>query len=269
VSVDPSTRASVLRLAAGVFTASAFVAIIAVAVDPEDEVWKLTGSGLSVSIAALLTAPSLLLAERSEAGSGRMLAAFSGIVLVLVGLVLTLALIWNDEANAKGFGIVLAAALALAQANLLVATRRKDRSDGLRLLTDGTVLCGLILAAMAIFAIVTEPDTEEGGRVFAALTILDALGLVLIPIVRRLGPEEPAAAPAPTAVPAAGVPSGRCSWVPPGEFEGAVAAASSSARLIRLEQPGPDGLPAVAVFHAQDGTLSAIVSYPGGRSSRP
>jgi hypothetical protein len=264
---DPAARASVLRIAAAVFTGSALVALIGVLAEPEDEVWQLAVSGLVVSLAALLAAPSMLLAERSRAGSWPMLAAVIGVILVLVALVLALALIWDGDMDGQALGICLAATLAIAQANLLGARRGPDESDGLRLLTDGTIFCGLALAGGVIAAIAVGSEGEAGARILAALAILDALGLVLIPIVRRLVPKETERGGERSV--GARVPAGSCEWVAPEGFDAAVEAASASARLLRLERPGPGGMPGVAVFHAPDGTLSAIVSYAGEQASRP
>jgi hypothetical protein len=269
VAADRATRLSVLRIAAAVFTGSALVALIGVLAEPEDEVWQLAGSGLSVSLAALFATPSMLLAERSPAGSWRMLSAVVGVVLVLISLVLILAVIWDADMDGEAFGICLAAAVGLAQTNLLVARRGPDESEGLGLLTDATIVCGLLLAGAVVIAIATDSDSETGARFLAAVAILDALGLVLIPVVRRLAPKDEAPAEVASAGTGGAVPAGRCSWVAPDGFDAAVQAAEANARLLRLERPGPGGMPGVAVFQAPDGTLSAIVSYAGEQSPRP
>lgn len=267
MTVGPEVRASLLRVAAITFTIAAMVAVVAIATDTGEEAWRFSGTAIAVSLATLLAMPSALLAERSRSGTSRVLLAWAGLALVALALMATLLLIWgNDDQDGEPFGILLAAAVGLAQTNLLVARRRPDEGEGLRLLTGATIACGLLLAAMVIAAIASDSGDDEQARVFAVLGILDALGLVLIPILRRLGGTP--GAPAPGAQVPRAVPAGSCTWMPPERFDAAVEVAAASARLLRLERPGAGGLPGVAVFEAEDGTPSAIISWTGGERPR-
>jgi hypothetical protein len=143
---------------------------------------------LTVSVYSLLGFCGALLYDKRP---GNWLAGATLLASVL-GFLVTVGAIWGDwhgEADGlvQALLILLVLAIAGGQACVLEARRRESDSDWVQFLIKGTLIAIGIVAAM-LCLVILETDVSRAGywRLFGVVAVLDVLGTVLIPIVRRL-----------------------------------------------------------------------------------
>lgn len=129
-----------------------------------------------------------------------------GFIASAIGFALGVYLIWSefdDDGLARAWGIATTAAISIAQAALLLIHRRPSDSHVIRLVRTATIVVVVVLAALIMVALASaEDDPDESFfRILGALAVLDALGTLSLPILRRL---QPAAPPPPTRGPQRG-----------------------------------------------------------------
>ena len=118
-----------------------------------------------------------------------------------VAFLLALGAIWSDagDETVEPWGMVTAATLALAQAAVYLHRARPGDPPSARTAIGLTVATGGLLAVIVIGAIAAEDADGGVGQLLGVLAVLNALGMALTPILRRLGASAPGAATSPTA----------------------------------------------------------------------
>jgi peptidoglycan/LPS O-acetylase OafA/YrhL len=179
---------------------AALTAIVAVLDgDFNDTDWRIIGMSLGFGVFCALGASGATLRLREQPGLRHL--GLATLALSLVGFVLLVVALWTDEGEGEGpwelWGCVSLAALAASHASLVLGARRDSDSDGIRLLSNVSVVLGTIDASIGILAIAgaVEEVGDGSAQVVAVLVILLILTTALPPILRRLG--GPAERPAP------------------------------------------------------------------------
>ena len=194
---DEGVRRLLLRTAAVSFTIAALIGIATlIGGDAGYEQERIGFSAALVSAVALIATPGVVLLD--QAGRSALWSAVGGLTLVFSMLVLVLGLLafWTDAVDdEETIGVVVAVALTGSHTSLLTIGRREGDAPTAASLISATIAVGVTLGVLISLAILLDADDEGVGRAIAVLAVLDALGLVLIPISRRLqGPGS--AAPA-------------------------------------------------------------------------
>jgi cytochrome bd-type quinol oxidase subunit 2 len=121
-------------------------------------------------------------------------AQLAGIASTCSGLVVGLYLIWSSPVGGSTEnGLLRAAAvlwiIAAASAHAALVLRWRRRGSPGRILVAGTVLCtGAAAELIANYALFPGFEPGNGyGRALAVILILDALGTILIMLIRRFG----------------------------------------------------------------------------------
>lgn len=134
-------------------------------------------------------------------------ASWIGLFTILVaalGFIATLVATWKTSDNngaAKLAGVMALAALALGHSSLLLRARRPDDTDLVTMVSGGTILVVCLLAGLISLNILNN-NSDISWQGIAALAVLYALGTLLMPLVRRLGPTSATVAAPITAPPA-------------------------------------------------------------------
>lgn len=140
----------------------------------------------TISVCALLVVPATMLLDRDR----RTHLGRSSAVLTVVGLVVTLTLIWVDDRPVwlwKAWGVVGTLALAAAQGCAVESRRRDDDTQVVRRLVTGSAVSGALLTGLGVVAILAEIDSESYYRFLGAVAILDVLLVALVAVLRRGG----------------------------------------------------------------------------------
>lgn len=147
---------------------------------------------------------------------------FAGLAVSAVALVLGLVLIWVPWGAGswellgqafRWFGTAGIVALTLAQVNLLLLLAGRRRHVIVRVGLPVTIVAASVVALMLVLPVVTEGAIPGSGasdlywRLFGVIGIVDALGVVALPVLARLlrsgTPGETGAAPVAPVPPAA------------------------------------------------------------------
>lgn len=188
-------RRVLLLTAAASFTIAALVGIVTLlGAELGDDSEDVGYSAALVTAAALVATPGVvLLDQRGRSGLWPAVGAITVAASMLV-LLVGLAGIWTDAVDDfDAYGVMVAVALTGSHTSLLTIGRREDDPSAVRTLVGATIAAGAMLGALVSLAILGDADDDGIARVAAALAVLDALGLVLIPIARRLQGPAPAA----------------------------------------------------------------------------
>lgn len=127
------------------------------------------------------------------------------ILVAALGFIATLIATWKTSDNtgaAKAAGVMALASLALGHSSLLLRARRPDDTDLVTMVSGGTILVVCLLAGLISLNILNDSN-DISWQGIPALAVLYALGTLLMPLVRRLGPTAATVAgPAATLPPA-------------------------------------------------------------------
>jgi hypothetical protein len=121
-------------------------------------------------------------------------------VIGLSGLAFLLELwaVWLDTdspAAWKSYVCAIAAAGALGQIAGMIGRRRPADPPSIGALVWAAGICAVVLALMAINAAIAEVQEAVYYQLFGVVAVLNVLGVVLQPVVRRLGTPLPAPRP--------------------------------------------------------------------------
>lgn len=150
-----------------------------------DTAWKVLATTATIggfSIAVLCCAA--LIGRRAQVFGA------IGVAISLVSAVLVLVLIWGDPRADVFFrilatGIILSTACAIASLLLLLADRRRSAVRSGLAVTLALVGIVLLLVLNLVWEVV-EPDSEIYPRVLGIVSILAALGIVVLPVMSLL-----------------------------------------------------------------------------------
>jgi len=188
------TRA-MLRVSVACLTVAALIAIAALlGGDYGDTEARISLTVLAIAVYNVTGMAGVALARDRAAGwVGGLCAAASAIAFVLA-----LAAIWwevfddGDEDGAiRAWGIATVLAVSLAQASLLLSRRRPYDGDTVRAIRAGTLIAIAAVAILVIVAIAGGDVSDGYWRLLGAVAVLDVLGTILVPIVRRLHATSP------------------------------------------------------------------------------
>jgi peptidoglycan/LPS O-acetylase OafA/YrhL len=119
--------------------------------------------------------------------------ALAGFAACAAALPVTAALIWSDgesEPLWRWTAVCLIVAVSAAQAAALISRRRPKESGETIWVLRATLALIAVVAAMAAgpLALAVEEDLGDAyARALGVLLVLDVLGTVLLPILRKLG----------------------------------------------------------------------------------
>jgi hypothetical protein len=205
----PAATRALLRLSLVCLTAAAFVAVVALLAgeldDPEDQI--LAACAAIALYNATASAGVALLARPDLNGLGAATIGTSAFALLFALLMIADDF---DGELAEPWGIATAAALALTQAAVMLGRARETDPPAVRAATLATVGSGVLLAGLVITAILAEDPDDEGWRVLSVVAVVNVLGMLLAPILRRLSaPQAPAPEPGRVAAEAVVLAAGR------------------------------------------------------------
>ena len=166
---------------------TAFVAILAlVAGDFGDTEWRVLATTGGFGLVSLIAMRGTALLEQGRhATLARAVLGFCALAFVV-----ELWPVWLDTSRPaawKSYVCAIAVAAALGQIAGTIARRRANDPPSIGPLVWGSGLCAVVLAAMGISAALAEVDDAGYYKLFGAVVVLDVLGVVLQPVIRRLG----------------------------------------------------------------------------------
>jgi hypothetical protein len=150
-----------------------------------------TTAGFALS-SLIATRGTALLEQRRFLPLGRAVIGLSALAFLA-----ELWVLWIDDDSAAGwktYVCAIALAGALGQIAGMIARRQRTDAPSVATLVWAAAACALTLAAMACVAALAEVDSAGYYQAFGAVAVLDILGVVLQPVVRRLGKPVPASA---------------------------------------------------------------------------
>jgi hypothetical protein len=184
---DPLRRA-LLWTAIASLSLSAVIAIATfLGGDLEDD-WQVPVSTLAVTLYSLTAGGAAALLSRTPDS----LLARAGVAVSLIAGVLALIIIWSDHPDdndglVNTWAIATVLAIACAQVALLLGRARDDDGDPVRITLVATVVAVTAVAVLFSAAILNDFRGGDGwARLLGSLLVLDALGTVLLPILRKL-----------------------------------------------------------------------------------
>ena len=180
----------VVRALIAVLCVAALLAIVVIANGSElDETSaKLVGTAAAVAFFSLTgVAGSNLARRRPEIGLFGYLTA----LVSVVALTATTVGIWEWwETDWEPAGIAIVLAMASGHASVLLASVRDQDPDTVRLTRYGVLLAIAVLTLMATIAISADGE-EVSPQAAGIVTVLYLLGVLLLPLVRRMSTDRP------------------------------------------------------------------------------
>jgi hypothetical protein len=147
------------------------------------------GFGLCALIATRGTA---LLDQNRYETLARAVVGLSGLAFLI-----ELWVVWIDddsEAGWKSYVCAIALAVALGQIAGMIARQRDTDPQAVRAIAWAAGACAVVLAVMGCSAALAEVDDAGYYQAFGVVAVLNILGIVLQPVVRRLGTPRQTAA---------------------------------------------------------------------------
>jgi hypothetical protein len=180
-------RRALLVATVAALSATALLAIVALlAGDFGDFELRILGTTGGFALSSLIATRGTALLER-----GRLLPLGRAVIgLSAFAFLAELWVLWIDDDSAAGwktYVCAIALAGALGQIAGMIARRRPTDTPSVATIVWAAGTCAVILAAMACIAALAEIDDGGYYQAFGAVAILDILGVVLQPVVRRLG----------------------------------------------------------------------------------
>jgi peptidoglycan/LPS O-acetylase OafA/YrhL len=180
-----TVRRLLVRLVAAMLCLTAAVAIVVLLGGRFDETTdRILLTTTTVSFFSLLGVPAASLLEQGRAP----ILARASAALTAAGFLFTLVVIWgHDHARStwQAWGVLMTLALGAAQAATVEGRRRPTDSETVARLAVASMATGTLLAALGVFAIVTERSGEGFYRALGALLVLDVLLVALQAVLRR------------------------------------------------------------------------------------
>jgi hypothetical protein len=180
-------RRALLVTTVAALSATALLAIVALlAGDFDDRQLRILATTGGFALSSLIATRGTVLLEQ-----GRFLALGRAVIgLSALAFLAELWVLWIDddsEAGWKTYVCAIAIAGALGQIAGMIARRRPTDPPSVAAIVWAAASCAVILAAMACSAALAEIDSAGYYQAFGAIAVLDVLGVVLQPVVRRLG----------------------------------------------------------------------------------
>lgn len=188
---DTEALRGVIKFSIGLLCAAALLAILLILSGSEIDETSAKAIGTAAALAFLsLTgvAGSNLAARRPQlALFGHATALISAIAFVLAAIA-----IWTepDEANPNGVFYALIIAFACGHSSVLLANGDDRDSDGVRLISYGTLASLWLVVALAITEI-SESGHQVDARTMGVVAVVYALGTFVLPLLRRMGTPRP------------------------------------------------------------------------------
>ena len=172
---------------------TALIAIVAlVAGDFGDTELRIMATTAGFGLCALIaTRGTALLDQNRYEGLARAVIGLSALAFLI-----ELWVVWIDddsEAGWKSYVCAIVLAVALGQIAGMIARQRPSDPPAVPVIAWAAGVCAVVLAAMGCFAALAEVDTAGYYQAFGVVAVLDILGIVLQPVVRRLGTPAKAA----------------------------------------------------------------------------
>jgi hypothetical protein len=166
---------------------TALIAIVAlVAGDFGDTELRIMGTTAGFGLCALIaTRGTALLDQHRYETLARTVIGLSALAFLI-----ELWVVWVDddsEAGWKSYVCAIALAVAFGQVAGMIARRRETDPPAVRVIVWAAGVCAIVLAAMGCVAAIAEVDSAGYYQAFGVIAVLDLLGVVLQPVVRRLG----------------------------------------------------------------------------------
>jgi hypothetical protein len=172
---------------------TALIAIVALlAGDFGDTELRIMGTTAGFGLCALIATRGTALLDLNR----YVTLARAVIGLSALAFLIELWVVWVDddsEAGWKSYVCAIALAVALGQIAGMIARQRDTDPPALRVIVWAAGACAIVLAAMGCLAALAEIDTAGYYQAFGVVAVLDILGVVLLPVVRRLGTPRPSA----------------------------------------------------------------------------
>ena len=166
---------------------TALIAIIAlVAGDFGDTELRIIATTAGFGLCALIATRGTALLDQNRYEA----LARAVIGLAALAFVIELWVVWIDddsEAGWKSYVCAIVLAVALGQIAGMIARQRPTDPSAVRTIAWAAGVCAVILAVMGCNAALAEVDSAGYYQAFGVVAVLDILGIVLQPVVRRLG----------------------------------------------------------------------------------
>jgi hypothetical protein len=154
---------------------------------------KVLGTTIAVDVAAVL---ALCCAGKTQDQLHKTV-QFLGVLSALIALLFAIYLVWADslfsggsEGMLRAFGVFSVLAVAAAHSCLILPSMNYNQN--VRTIVRSTLLFIAVVAELLInyFAIPNFSPGDSYGKAIGVFLILDVLGTILIPLVRRFTPAE-------------------------------------------------------------------------------
>lgn len=180
-------RRALLIATVTALSVTALIAIIAlVAGDFGDTQLRIMATTAGFGLCALIaTRGTALLDENRHEPLARTVVGLSALAFLI-----ELWVVWFDddsEAGWKSYVCAIALAVALGQIAGMIARRRDTDPPAVGAILWAAGACAILLAIMGCIAALAEIDSAGYYQAFGVVVVLDILGVVLQPVVRRLG----------------------------------------------------------------------------------
>jgi len=179
-------RRGLMLAIAVLLTVSALIAVTILLLGPSSTVAaRILGTTASLAGYGVLALPGAMLLDAGRRGA----LAWGLFAVAALGAVLALVSIWTGddapETLVKSMITVMVAAIAVAQIAALVVRRRALDPPIVGLLFAASTVLAIVITGMFAVTIWAEVDSDFAGRLLGALIVLDALAVVLQPILAR------------------------------------------------------------------------------------
>lgn len=253
----------VTRLSIGVLCTAAFVLILIILSGNEidDTSGKAIGTAVALAFLSLTAVAGSHLSLRQPQLS---LFGFATVAVSALAFLITSVAIWSgwESDNWKPAVYTLIVAFACGHTSVLLARRDEAEDDFLKLVRGATITLLWLLVVLAI-AEISSPGSDVDPQGLGVVAVLYALGTILDPLLRRLGPAAPPR-PQPRAHRNEELHLDHVCLVWPGSATSAIEAlAASGAQLVEGPVPrmGARGAGQSVYYREPDGSLVELISY--------
>ncbi|MDX6633901.1 MAG: hypothetical protein QOF06_104 [Solirubrobacterales bacterium] len=253
----------VIKLSIGVLCGAAFVLILIILSGNEidDTSGKAIGTAMALAFLSLTAVAGSHLGLRQPQLS---LFGFATVAASALAFLVTTVAIWSgwESDNWKPAIYSLIVAFACGHTSVLLAGRDEAEEDGLKLARGATIALLWLLVVLTI-AEISSPGNDVDPQGLGVVAVLYALGTILLPLLRRLGPAAPSQ-PQPRGRRDEELPLDHVCLVWPGSAASAVEAlGASGAQVVEGPVPrnGARGAGQSIYYREPDGSLVELISY--------